>query len=297
MNPEYQIATNLTYKNVIEKTEHFTFPPIRKKIRTIPLHEPFTGAWAAIDNKMVGLVLADKNKQDIAELFSFLVIPKQRNKGIGNQLLTLLESTLQQQGIKWVQTRYRTDWKSLPYIEKLLHANEWEEPKLLRIIVETDIDKYHVAPWPTIKLSSEYSLFHWGELTNRDRDEIDQLMQRHEVPGEFNPYQHEDKIFLPGSIGMRFRDRLIGWNIVYSLHPDTIEYNNLFIRKEFQNFGHAITLLHRSFGEQYKLNIPKATWVINANNPVVMKICTRIAGKYVSKIIEVKISRKILNEP
>jgi GNAT superfamily N-acetyltransferase len=294
MNIEYQIATNLTFNHIIKKIEGFTFPPIRKKIRTIRLHEPFTGVWATLDNHLLGAVLAETNHNGKSELFSLFVTPNLRNRGIATQLISLLVSTLEKNGVKTLQTRYWTSWKSLPAIEKLLKNTGWEDPELLRVIAEINIDKYNVVPWPNLKIPSYCEFFEWNNLTSTDRKLIDRLLQAQKIPGEFNPYQHSAKIFLPASIGLRIKGELAGWNIAYQLAPDKIEYNNLFVRDEYQRTGHAIALLYRSFGEQHKLNIPLATWVLNADNPAAMKIGMRIAGNHLNKLVEVKKSTKEL---
>ena len=294
MDLSFQLATNITYNHVIEKIESLTFPPIRKKMQIMPLHEPYTGVWALKDKQIIGLILADKSPAGISEIFSFFVVPDERNKRIGSQLLILIENSLRNQGIQQVQTRYRSDWGSLAVIERMLKTNGWENPLLIRVIAEIDIRHFIDTPWPKVKLPSDYTLFNWNELTKADRSAIDLMIKNKEVPPEFNPYQNPDKIFLPVSFGLRNKGVIIGWNIVYSLSDETKEYNNLFIRKEFRKLGHAITLIHRSTGEQYKLNIPKATWLINADNEPTLKIVKHITADHLNRYVEVKFSRKRL---
>jgi GNAT superfamily N-acetyltransferase len=291
---DYQLATNITLKHVIEKIENLTFPPIRKKMQTISLHEPFTGVWAVRGNQILGALLADKNPAGASEIFSFFILPAERNKRVGSQMLALLETSLKNQGIKYVQTRYRNDWGSLAVIEKMLNTARWEPPQLLRIIAGIDIKHFPNTPWPSLKLPADYSLLNWKDLDHNDRTRIDRLIRDKQVPPEFNPYQHEDKIYLPVSFGLRNKGTIAGWNIGYALNEDTIEYNNLFIVEEFRKLGHAITLVHRSTEEQYKLNIPNATWLINADNKPALKIVRYITANNLSKYVEVRASRKIL---
>jgi GNAT superfamily N-acetyltransferase len=290
----FQQASNITLNHILEKIEMMTFPPIRKKIQTIKLHEPFTGVWALKDNQMIGIILADKNPSGISEIFSFNVIPNERNKKVGSQLLSMLENSLKEQGIHQMQTRYRSDWGSLATIEKMLKANDWETPVLMRVIAEIDIKQFTNTPWPSVKLPSDYSMFNWIDLRSEDRSTIDHMIKNNEIPPEFNPYQNENKIFIPASFGLRNKGIIIGWNLVYSLTDDTKEYNNLFIKKEFRKMGYAIELIHKSTGEQYKLNIPKATWLINADNKATLKIVKYITVDHLSKYAEVKITRKMI---
>ncbi len=293
MELNFQYSANITFKHVVDKIEPYTFPSILKKTQTMSIYEPYTGVWAIRDNKMTGLILADKNPRGYAEIFSFFVIPEERNKGIGNQLLAMLTSLLQKQGIKQIQTRYRSDWGSLKVIEKMLKSHGWSAPQLIRIIAEIDIGQYVHVPWPKIILPPECILFSWNELSDKDRQQIERMMEAGEIPPEFNPYQHEDKICFPVSVGMRHKGILAGWNIVYSLSENKLEYNNLYLCPDYRMSGYAITMLHRSFGEQYKMKIPTATWVINADNKPIMKIAQRIASGHVNKLVEVKASRKL----
>lgn len=62
MTQVFKSANNITLNHIFEKIEPFTFPPIRKKIQTMPLQEPFTGVWSMEGNEMTGIILADRKK-------------------------------------------------------------------------------------------------------------------------------------------------------------------------------------------------------------------------------------------
>jgi len=261
----------------------------------MPLQEPFTGVWSMEGNEMTGIILADR-KKNISELFSFFVSPEKRNQNLGNQLLSMLESKLQKEGVTEIRSRYRSDWGSVAVIEKMIGSHGWRNPELLRIIAETNISEYEKANWIQVKIPNEYSVFPWQEITHSDRENINDLLKTGKVPREFNPFQHEDKIFLPVSTGIRYKGSIAGWNIAFRLKEDMLEYNNLFLMEEHRMTGLSIPLLFRSFGEQYRsTNIPKATWMINADNRPIMKIANRIAGGFLSKFVEVRTSVKILS--
>jgi GNAT superfamily N-acetyltransferase len=294
MNLNFQTATNISYNHIIEKIEHLTFPPIRKKVQTMTLTEPYTGIWALSENKIVGIILADKPLDRYPELFSFYVVPEARNKGIGNQLLTLLETSLKSQGLTGVQSRYRNDWKSVDVIERMLESHQWEKPQTVRIIAEAGIEKYLEAPWPAVKMPGDYHIESWEKLQDSERRRIEELIRNNEVPREFSPFQHEEKNFNKVSTYLKYRNEIAGWNIVFELKPDTLEYNNLFLVANYRKMGYAISLLKDSFGRQFELHIPKATWIINAENKAILKIAQLLAGKQLNKYVEVKGSRKIL---
>ncbi len=292
----FQASAKITYKHIIERTEQLTFPNIRKKVLSMPIREPYSGVWAIKDQKILGMILADHTTNGVSELFSFYVLPEERNKGLGKQLLIALETLLKKQGVKYVRSSFNSNWKSLKTIQKLIASNKWGKPVLIKIIAEGNIEKYRIAPWPVIKMPSDYSFFQWENLSNDDKKEMDLFIKQKEIPHEFNPYQHEEKIYLPASIGLRYKEKIIGWNIVYMLKEDTLEYNNLFLLKDYRKAGHAITLLHKSFGRQYEEgDVPKSTWVINYDSEAMMKIFQRIAAKHVYKYIEVKLTGKKLN--
>jgi len=294
MELNYQISTNITLNHILEKIEHLTFPPVRKRIQSIPLQEPFTGVWAIEGKEIIGAVLADKKDNGVAELFSFYVKPEKRNNKIGSQLLTLLETSLLNQRVKYVQSRYWSNWNSVWVIEKLLKKNGWDEPVLIRIIAEGNIESYKKVSWPEVKFSSGFSFFSFEEITSDQKAQLDQLIENNQVPKEFNPFQHQEKMYKPASILLEHNTGIAGWNIAYRLKEDTIEYNNLYLLENYRKRGYAIKLLQESFAEQYKHKIPKVTWIVNADNQAVMKMVKQIAGDHLNKYIEVKASRKIL---
>ena len=294
MELNFQLSTQITLQHILEKIEHMTFPPIRKKIQTLPLQEPFTGVWALEGNEIVGVVLADKKNNGISELFSFFVKPEKRNQKIGTQLLSMLETNLQDQGVKYVQSRYRSDWGSIHVIEKLLKKNNWETPILVRIIAEGNIEDYKKVPWPEVKLSSDFSFVSYEKITADERTQLNELTKNGRIPKEFGPLQHAKKIYPPASILLQHKNRIVGWNVAFRLRENTLEYNNLYLFEGYRNRGYAIGLLLQSFSEQYKHKVPKATWIVNAENTAVLKMVKQIAGTHLTKNIEVRASRKIL---
>jgi GNAT superfamily N-acetyltransferase len=260
---------------------------------TMQIDEPFTGIIALNDEKPIGLILADNHKsKDHAELFSFFVIPEERHKGVGKKLLFFLEKALKEEGVTQIQSRFWNNWGSIYVINKLLAALGWESPTTIKYICEGSIAKHTVAPWPHLKFPSGFSFFSWEDLDEENKDLIDDLIFEHKIPMEYDPFQHTDKIFYPASIGLKQDSRLVGWNIVYSLRKDMIEYNNLFVLDEYKKHGYGINLLKESFGRQYDLNIPNATWIINADNPTMVKVFQRITTGHLSNLVEVKACRK-----
>lgn len=294
MEIDYQISTNIRYNHVIEKTESLTFPPIRKKVLTMPIVEPFTGVWAVKEKKIIAMILADNKSGDSSELFSFFVVPAERNKGIGTQLLALLEDSLKEQQKKFIYTRYRNDWSCLEQIEKLLLSNAWEIPQLFRIIASGEISAFPKVKWPVLDLNSKTYVFPWNEITSEDEKTIDQWIAGNKIPKAFDPRQHGEKIESGISTGMRMEEKLVGWNLVYRLKEDTLEYNNLFVEESYRKSGLAFHLLKSSCEKQFHSTIPYATWVVNADNPVIMKFTRAVLDGIFQNLVEVKISKKAL---
>ena len=295
MEIKYKASVDLTYDQVIDKIENFTFPSIKKKVLSMKIREPYYGVWALEGDKLLGVALADNATDGVSELFSLFVLPEKRNKGIGRSLINAMETLLKERGVKIIQSRYQSNWKSINEINKLIKSGDWKEPVLARVVAEGEIENYKNVPWPEIKISSDYEIFQWENITPEDKNEIERLQETKEISHEFNPYQHQDKIYMPASLGLRHKGKLAGWNIVYLLDKETAEYNNLFIVKEYRKIGHAITLLHKAFGRQYEENLPKAKWLINGDNIATLKIFKRIAGKHLSKYYEVYLTAKKLN--
>lgn len=294
MEPTFQIATNITYNHVVQNIEHLTFPPFQKKIRSMPIQEPYTGVWALKENKMMGIVLAETNNRGISELFSFFVLPKYRNKGIGNQLLTILQDTLRNKGIKALRSRYWSNWGSIVAVEKMLRSHGWELPQVIRTIAHTSINAYPAVNWPRFIFSSDYEIVNWGTITTEDKDHLRTLLANGQISSGFTPFQHEDQIFLPVSLGLRYQGKIVGWNIAYSFNSETLEHNNLFVLPEIRNRGLALKLLHDSLSLQYKLKIPKVTWLLNEDNKLAKKVIGRLTNEHIEKKIVVRASQKLL---
>ena len=294
MEPTYQAATNITHNHVVQNIEQLTFPPYSKKIRTMPIQEPYAGVWALDGNLMIGIILAETNNRGTSELFSFYVRPKYRNQGIGNKLLTILEETLKKQGVRILRSRYWSDWKSVSVIEKMLKSHDWETPSVIRRILYTPVTTFKEMYWPKLVLPSDYEIFKWESLTNKDKEDISNMLNEGKIIEAFNPFQHEKQVFLPVSLGLRVNGKIAGWNLGYALKADTIEHNNLYILEEFRNKGIALKLLYDSIELQYELKIPNVAWIINEDNVMAKRVIGRLTLHNARKNIEVRSSQKIL---
>jgi predicted GNAT family acetyltransferase len=283
MSCTFQASTNISYNYVLKKVEHFTFPPIKKKASVINLHEPFTGVWALDGERMVGLALSHKIGGNQAELFSFYVLPEYRNKGIGKRLLYNMQVLLKDKNIKKLNTLFRDDWQSIKWISRLLEANKWHPPELLRVISEISIKKYYDVSWPRISMPNHYSIMSLGQLSEVQSNQLKEFTNKQDIPNEFKPLNNTESICKPASMVFCYKERVVGWNIVYQIGAEKLEYNNLYILKEFRKLGYALSLLHASFGVQYQLQIPLSTWVVNADNTPMMKISESLASDFRSK--------------
>ncbi len=240
-------------------------------------------------------MLADTGSNGVSELFSLFVLPDERNRGIGSQMLEIMEKHLKSNKFRFMQVRLRDEWKNFETVKKMIERRGWELPYVARIIAEADIHDYLKVPWPDHYLPSNLSLINRKDLPDEYEEQLKHIMEVSRIPVEFNPLQHHEHVFLPASYFLTKDSRLIGWNLAYHIAPNCVEYNNLFLFPDNRERGYGIALIRKSFEEQLRLEIPLARWVINTDNGEMMKIYNRLGRKYVKKHIQVFISRKILN--
>jgi GNAT superfamily N-acetyltransferase len=274
----------------------FTFPDLRRTVLSRRLREPLLGAAALVDGKAVAAAVAELQPAGAAEILSLYVRPEFRRRGLADGLLQALETTLARQGVHELGGAFRTHWSERAAIEALLRRRDWSEPAPRRILVQVD-ERMLAADWLVHQeLPPGWSLFPWGELAAEDREGI-LRRQRDEAwfPEALTPFQLEDRIHAPTSLGLRHDGRVAGWLITHLVSPETLQYTTLFVEREAQRTARAIPLLVASVLRQRDAGIPRSIFMIDVENTPMMRFYERRLKPLAAQTAEIRWSRKELS--
>ena len=102
----------------------------------------------------------------------------------------------------------------------------------------------------------------------------------------FNPFTQEDKIETLNSLGLRYKDKVIGWMINHRIAPDTIRYTQMYVHPDYQPLSRSILFLAKSIGIQFReaKEVPKGTFRVETHNTPMVKFVHRRLAPYLEEI-------------
>jgi uncharacterized protein (TIGR03032 family) len=273
----------------------FTFPDLRRTALSRQLREPLLGAAALVGGKAVGAAVVEEQPGGSAEVLSLWVQPDHRRRGLGGGLLHALETTLAQRGTSRLGASFRTHWTERAAIEAMLRRRGYSEPAARRLLVQVD-ERMLAADWVAHQeLPDGWELFEWSALGAEDRrDILDRQRAAEWFPPALTPFQLEDKIHHPTSLGLRHDGRVAGWLITHLVAPQTLQYTCLFVERESQRSARAIPLLVAGVLRQREAGIPRAIFMIDVENRPMMRFYERRLRPYAAQRSELCWSQKDL---
>ncbi|HYW94723.1 MAG TPA: GNAT family N-acetyltransferase [Bacteroidales bacterium] len=284
---QYKASFNLTIEFVKENLEKYTFPNIRKQIQSIDIKNPILAVSVRKNNNIVGLCIAEYDfSHSYSEIISFYLDPEMRNKGIGQELLNKTEQILSQKGYEEVRTYFWSSWSSAEATKHILSKQGWSEPERLMDVFRTDIARIARIPWrEKITLPEGYEIIPWSWVSPDEKKEIrDEQEFMPFYPEAFSPFYHEDQLAYYTSLALKFKGRVIGWILSYWNSPTTIEYNNVFIRKEYRTgIKIPLEMIRIASVKQIRQNIPDIIWSAGEENTLLERFLERKFGEYSEK--------------
>lgn len=262
----------MTVEFVMENLEKYTYPNIKKQIQSIEIKNPILAVSVRKDGNLIGLCLSEfDSSQSSSEIFSFYIDPDYRNTGIGNELLVKTEQILAQKGFEKVRVYYWSSWPSFQSTMHILKKQKYSEPEKLMHVFKTDIKRVVKIPWKkNIELPEGYEIIPWSWVSPDEKKEI---LAEQEFspffPEYLSPFQTEDKICFQTSLALKKDGNVIGWLMVYWNSPTTLEYNNLFIRKEFrEGLKVPMEMIKKASLLQAEMGVPNILWSVGQENPL-----------------------------
>lgn len=213
---------------------------------------------ATWENKPVGLLLASEmDFLHFAELYSIYLAEAHRHRKIATEMISLLEAELIKLSCNFVTHIYSTADPTTPFLEKLLSDLNWSPGKLFGILCRFDASLFS-PPWlnKQYHLSKAFHLFPWNELELKERNRLLRQLEQGVFPASVSPFGNEESTIEPlNSLGLRYKNKVVGWMITHRVAPDTIRYSALYIQREFQYRKEAIILLCEAIKLQIKSSV------------------------------------------
>jgi GNAT superfamily N-acetyltransferase len=250
---------------------------------------------ATVEGQPVGLILAEyRQNQPQAYILTLLVDPAHRHKGIGTALLIKTEEILTKYGCQQIDLIYNLN-STTPFLEQILKHQNWTPGVAYCEWCLTNRETIQKAPFLTrYTLPEKYTIFPWAELTDRERTNIEQREHGLDYPNQFYPFQ-ENQIETTASVGLRYRDEVIGWSIPTQLTPDFANFKILFIKSEFRSIGLGIHLLAASINRQLlDETVTRAIFMILKENARMVRFVHGHLAPYLTSIRSCKKSSKLI---
>jgi ribosomal protein S18 acetylase RimI-like enzyme len=250
---------------------------------------------ATLEGQPVGLIIASyRPDEPQANILSLLVEPAYRHRGIGTALLSHIEEILTEYGCQKIDMLYNLN-PTTPSLEQILKHQNWIPGFVYCERYLTDRETIMKAPFLTrYTLPEKYTIFPWSELTDRERTKIEQRDNGLDYPDILSPFQ-ENHIDTIGSVGLRYRDEVIGWNIVIQMTSTFVYFKSQFVKSEFRSIGLGVHLLIASLQRQLlDEKATKGSFAVSVENTRMLRFVNRNLAPYLTSIHSCKKSSKLL---
>lgn len=290
---------NVLNDSTAVKYEKLTFPAFRYVLRSIDSQKSVIALAASYLEQPVGLALAEiwEDDSSSAEVLSIFVEPPQRCAGIGTALLTRLEEELSQRGCTKAKLSYMTGKSTTPALERLLQKCNWTCPQPRMLICKGQAETIIQAPWMKrySRIPSSYSIFPWLEITQEERQAIQQQQETQPwIPEDLIPFQYEKHLEPITSLGLRYQGQVVGWVINHRFSPDTIRYTCSFVRKDLQKMGRIISLYAEAAKLQVQAKISNVIWTVPVAHESMVNFVKHRWAPYLASLGETKGTFKFL---
>lgn len=277
-----------------------TFPRLDAIKQIRKLNEPLLIVVAQNDNQPIGSIVVELQPNRVAQLLSWYILPPFRKLGIGKELLSQTEKLLRKNKFESIHLEYRSDWKSVTYLEQILNQRKWENPQTKTYLCKSSMDVILKAPWMNkLSLPEGMELFLWKNTTQEEKNEILHKKQTQNwYPDHLSPFQHEANMDFTSSTGLRYNGKIIGWMITHRLQFDTVEFTSAFVDQNAVNglykqslFLPVLTkalLYLKEDGAKYGI------WQMQVDNPSIHKFVDKFLKPYLISFVESKFSYKVL---
>jgi GNAT superfamily N-acetyltransferase len=269
--------------------EELVIPKHRQFLHSQEKHIIALGA--STDEKPVGLALGFAFPLNaLGQVLSIFVEDNFRHQKIGSQLIEEMEKTLLEQGCRVITFTYPGSDSTTSDLEHILHSRGWKGPHVVLKRYRFDGWSFN-PPWLSkpYQLPPDFRLFPWKELRPNERKKLLHWHEQQRFPQLISPFGPDEALIEPlNSLGLRYKDEVVGWMITHRLAPDTIRFSALYIEKPFSLTEAWIKLLIEAINLQRFSPVQWAVFEINVmeNVPGWNRFVIRRLGPYAESISE-----------
>jgi GNAT superfamily N-acetyltransferase len=288
----------MTLSYLLSQYNRYTFPRVSEKVKTMNINDPLVAVIAKTGDTIAGMAVAEFDKaKSHSEIISLFVDKEHRKKGIGSRLVSYITRALASRGYSEARIYYRTDWESKGFISRLVEREKWTSPLTLMHIFKSSIAHKDEVKWTHDRnLPEGMQIVQWDGIDEKLKTDLEQQISIEKIVHPYlSPFINKERIETMNSVGLLYKSSIIGWNITYRIDKDTIEYNNLFVRKEYRKFATLpIALLNSSVQIQFSSNIPWFIWIIDSADRRMLSFIYRRIGPFIdSDVLVMQTSKKL----
>lgn len=256
------------------------------------------------NNTPIGVALATRFPHNkVADIEYMFVSPAYRHHQIGAQLFLFLEQELIKESCIGMTMVYPENEPTTPILEKLMRNSGWDKPRLFMIRCQFKVADFNPL-WYVNLLEkknqwvneSEVCIFPWRELKLQERNLLYHQQEQGRIPLEISPFKEPEKIEYLNSLGLRYKEEVIGWIVTHRIEPEMIRYSSLYIHKEYQFLGYSMHLLCQAICLHKQSGVPFGMLEINVRQaaPSWMSFVKRRLIPYAASVVKFRQSWRIL---
>ncbi len=179
-------------------------------------------------------------------------------------LLEKITHLLKEQGNSVLTLKVNGDSEKTRSLISLAKQKGWSGPRPYLSRYYFDVQNFH-PPWfeRTYSFSKNVTPFLWKERTLKEEKDVLQWADQSQIPPSVSPFFWPEPLENLNSLGLRYRDTLIGWIVTHRMDPETIRYTALYCDPNHRAKGDIIKLLIQSIKLQQHSSIPRSLFEIN----------------------------------
>jgi GNAT superfamily N-acetyltransferase len=211
------------------------------------------GIEARLHDRIIGLIVVQFcPSQRSGQIYSLMVEESFRRKGIATFLFKhLQEHLVRHHHCKLMGFNYQAGSEEEAPIEKILARFQWPTPKIYLIRCHFLSDEFN-PPWYQSKIEEPkptgIKIFPLNKLKAPEKKRILYEMDQGMFQANLSPFVEKEIMSPLNSLGVRYKNKVIGWCQTHRVSQDTIRYSALYMEKEFHSIG--IWLVSQSIKRQ-----------------------------------------------